>query len=72
MLAVTIETATGFTYINTFSRLCESTCVIKPTVQLIKPGMQSHFYQIFECPLGDQADPSSYFVCELIFIITSN
>lgn len=72
MLAVTIETATGFTYINTFSPHCQSTCVIKPTVQLIKPDMQSHFYQIFEWPLGDQADPSSYFVWEFIFIITSN
>lgn len=46
--------------------------MIKPTVQLTKPDMQSHFYQIFDCPLGDQANPSSYFVCELIFKITSN
>lgn len=72
MLAVTIETVTGFTYINTFSSHCESTRVIKPTVQLSKSDMQSHFYQTFECPLGDQADPSSYFVWEFIFIITSN
>lgn len=72
MLAVTIETATGFTYINTFSPHCKNIHVIMPVVELIKPDMRSHFYQIFECPVNDQVDPSSHVVWELFFTIASN
>lgn len=46
--------------------------MVMHVVELSKSDTQSHFYQIFECPVNDKDDTNSHFVWEVTIIIASN